>query len=361
VITVGSRFLEKDSLPGWSLIRKSLTIFGHALTKYLLGITQDATGAFRVYQLRSIDRAMFGLIASRGYSFFFESLFFAHQNGLSIKDVPIVLPARTYGESKMQMVDIRASVQQLFTLSITSKVHPERFKVGQDSVRADESVEDPQGWDRYWERKHSPTGIAYETLANVYRTVAIKSRLDSTIRREFPRGSQLLHAGCGSGRVDVDLHDYADITAVDVSVPALRTYQRENPRAHAIRHASILNLPFANESFDGAYSLGLLEHFDREHLVRALEEVRRVLRPHGKFVIFWPHASGTSVKVLNGVHWMLNDLLRKDVHLHPPEISLVHSQEQAKDLLESGGFELKSFDFGPKDLFVQAVVVAARS
>jgi SAM-dependent methyltransferase len=195
----------------------------------------------------------------------------------------------------------------------------------------------------------------------VYRTVAIKSRLDSTIRREFPRGSQLLHAGCGSGRVDVDLHDYADITAVDVSVPALRTYQRENPRAHAIRHASILNLPFANESFDGAYSLGLLEHFDREHLVRALEEVRRVLRPHGKFVIFWPHASGTSVKVLNGVHWMLNDLLRKDVHLHPPEISLVHSQEQAKDLLESGGFELKSFDFGPKDLFVQAVVVAARS
>src|SRR5688572_4546798 len=100
-ITVGSRFLEKDSLPGWSPLRKSLTVLGHALTKNLLGISHDATGAFRVYQLRRIDRAVFGLIASRGYSFFFESLFMAHENGLTIKDVPIVLPARTYGESKM--------------------------------------------------------------------------------------------------------------------------------------------------------------------------------------------------------------------------------------------------------------------
>src|SRR4051812_31367649 len=42
-ICVGSRFLEKHSLPGWSMLRKSLTVLGHSLTKRLLGISQDAT------------------------------------------------------------------------------------------------------------------------------------------------------------------------------------------------------------------------------------------------------------------------------------------------------------------------------
>ena len=47
---VGSRYLERDSLPGWSMMRKSLTSVGHILTKNMLGISQDATGAFRGLQ-----------------------------------------------------------------------------------------------------------------------------------------------------------------------------------------------------------------------------------------------------------------------------------------------------------------------
>jgi dolichol-phosphate mannosyltransferase len=360
-ITVGSRFMEKDSLPGWSPLRKSLTVLGHALTKNLLGISHDATGAFRVYNLRRIDRAIFDLITSRGYSFFFESLFMGHENGLRIKDVPIVLPARTYGESKMRLVDVQASVRQLFSLSIASKIRPARFRVGKTNFKVDDSVQDPQGWDSYWEKKQTNGAVAYEAIATLYRNLIIKSRLNAVIQREFPKGSQLLHAGCGSGQVDSDLHDYARITAVDVSVPALQIYQRENPQAFAVKHASIFNLPFESASFDGVYNLGVVEHFEQEELARVFDELRRVLRPHGKFVIFWPHAHASSVMVLNGVHWVLNDVLKKDTRLHPPEVSLVQSKRHAQELLEKAGFTLRSFDFGPKDLFVQAVVVAERS
>jgi hypothetical protein len=56
----------------------------------------------------------------------------------------------------------------------------------------------------------------------------------------------------------------------------------------------------------------------------------------------------------------LNDVLHKGVRLHPPEVSLVHSKSEAADLLSSGGFELSSYEFGPKDMYVQAVVVATR-
>jgi hypothetical protein len=86
-----------------------------------------------------------------------------------------------------------------------------------------------------------------------------------------------------------------------------------------------------------------------------------VLKPDGKLVVFWPHAYGASVMALGAAHWVLNDVLHQNVRLHPPEFSLVHSRREATELLASGGFDLTSYDFGPKDLFVQATVVATRN
>ncbi len=360
-ITVGSRFLEKGSLPGWSLFRRSLTVLGHSVTRNLLGIAHDATGAFRVYRLDAIPRAMFGLVSSRGYSFFFESLFLAHQNGLTIAEVPIVLPARTYGESKMRFKDVQASVRQLVSLGVANKVRPSQFRVVPTAVEVDRTLHDKQGWDSYWEQKQNHGALAYEAIATLYRNIVIKSRLNSVIHREFEGGANLLHAGCGSGQVDVDLHDYVNITAVDISVPALEIYRRENPKARAIKHASIFQLPFDDQSFDGVYNLGVVEHFEKDELSRVFSELRRVLKPGGKFVVFWPHAHATSVMVLDGIHWVMNDVLKQNRRLHPPEVSLVQSKRHARELLEGAGFSMRSFQFGPQDLFVQAVVVAEKS
>jgi dolichol-phosphate mannosyltransferase len=128
-ITIGSRFLEKDSLPGWSVVRKMLTGVGHVLTENVLGIQHDATGAFRVYRLGGIDRRMFGLMKERGYSFFFESLCVAHQNGLRIREVPIRLPARAVGHSKMSLRDIARSLRQLVTLFMAIRTNPDQFRL----------------------------------------------------------------------------------------------------------------------------------------------------------------------------------------------------------------------------------------
>jgi hypothetical protein len=47
--------------------------------------------------------------------------------------------------------------------------------------------------------------------------------------------------------------------------------------ADAVRHASIFDLPFPDQTFDGAYNLGVVEHFHPDELARAFAEVRRVL------------------------------------------------------------------------------------
>ncbi|MBA3405826.1 MAG: glycosyltransferase, partial [Gemmatimonadaceae bacterium] len=96
-LVAGSRYLLEDSLPGWNLMRKSLTGLGHLMTKRLLGIQFDATGALRGYDLRRIPRELFDLVKARGYAFFFESMFLLVRNGFSVREFPIVLPARTYG------------------------------------------------------------------------------------------------------------------------------------------------------------------------------------------------------------------------------------------------------------------------
>src|SRR5687768_1765130 len=145
-VTLGSRYMEKNSLPGWNLFRRSLTGLGHLLTERLLKMQYDATGALRVYNLKTIPRGLFGMVVSRGYSFFFESLFLMVQNGLKVKEVPIVLPARTYGTSKMSMNEAFRSLRQLGSLYASTLSNPSQFRYVDRAVLVDPKLHDPQGW-----------------------------------------------------------------------------------------------------------------------------------------------------------------------------------------------------------------------
>jgi len=115
-IVVGSRFLNADSLEEWNWYRTFLTHLGHKLTKYVLRCPYDATGAFRLYRLDKINKNIFNLVESQGYSFFFESLFFLANSGVSIREVSITLPKRVYGSSKMRVTDVFKSLQMLIKL-----------------------------------------------------------------------------------------------------------------------------------------------------------------------------------------------------------------------------------------------------
>jgi hypothetical protein len=86
-----------------------------------------------------------------------------------------------------------------------------------------------------------------------------------------------------------------------------------------------------------------------------------VTKPGGKVVVFWPHKMATSAFVLDSIHFVLNDVMHKDVRLHPPEPSRVGTREEARVAFAEAGLELTRFDFGPRDLFVQAIAVGKRA
>ncbi|MDB6147399.1 MAG: methyltransferase protein [Spartobacteria bacterium] len=366
-VTIGSRYLERDSLPGWNMMRRSLTHLGHFVTVNLLRLPHDATGALRAYQLNILPQELFDRVRSCGYSFFFESLFVLHRNGFGIAEIPIALPARTYGSSKMSLRETLRSISRLLRLYWAHTRHPETFLFASPVppiLGAEEPLQDPQGWDSYWTRGQQKSRRIYAFIASVYRRLAIRRNLNYFAHRHFSPGARLLHAGCGSGQVDSDLSREMRITAVDISLPALESYRLNNPGAEAIRHGDILNLSSVHGGkFDGAYNLGVVEHFSQEQIVQILREMGRTVKTGGKIVIFWPHRRATSVFVLKIIHRLLDWFRPKgqaQTRLHPPEVSLLRSRDHAREVIEGAGLNFVEYYFGMRDLLVQAVVVGCK-
>ncbi len=355
-VVVGSRWTAMNSLPGWNVFRRLMTHVGHLLTRLVLGMPYDATGAFRAYRLDRIPEGVFGLVQSMSYAFFFESLFILHRNALRIREIPIVLPARTYGHSKMTLKAAANSVRIMVGIARRYRANPVAFHLTTSALTIEPTLHDPQHWDSYWRESQVPSKRVYAMIASLYRRLFIRPRLQRALSRHFARGARLLHAGCGGGQVDQGLHERMHVTALDISADALRLYQANNPDVFGLHHGDILALPFPNDRFDGYYSLGVVEHFTDLEIQRILAEAARVLRPDGKVLLFWPHARATSVIVLGLAHRLLARSGSR-TQLHPPEISLLTSRRMAEDHLTRAGFKVVSYDFGARDLFIQAVVV----
>jgi SAM-dependent methyltransferase len=91
---------------------------------------------------------------------------------------------------------------------------------------------------------------------------------------------QVLEIGCGEGFL-LSAISASEKAAIDISSEALR-----KARTHSAAHfaaALAERLPFPEESFDLVLSVGVMEHFIDD--LAANEEIRRVLRPGGHYVM----------------------------------------------------------------------------
>lgn len=219
-----------------------------------------------------------------------------------------------------------------------------------------------QNWDEYWSRSSKKQSHwAYDQIAIFYRKFIIRPSLTGFIHKYFRAGDKVLHAGCGSGQVDGGISDYIDITALDLSTEALQLYQKFNPQVKNCIHGSIFDIQMPAASIDGIYNLGVMEHFDRQDIQKILLEFNRVLKPSGKIVLFWPPKQGLSVNFLKAVHFVLNNVLKKNISLHPAELVHISSPKEARQILQAAGFSMLEYSFGPSDVFTHAIVVGQKT
>jgi glycosyltransferase involved in cell wall biosynthesis len=360
-LVLGTRFARGESLAEWNLFRKMMTRLGHMLTLGLLGLPFDATGALRAYRLSAIPDALIALISSRDYEFFFESLMLMYTYGLAIGEVPISLPARTYGHSKMSARLVLRGFNRLVRLAMKRPGMRARVRrISQVTPSAEEMQAD---WDDYWASARHVQGerTLYDKIASFYRNYLIKPTLNSVIQETFPPGAELLHAGCGGGEVDVDVVRYAKVTALDISPEALGLYRSRHKGFARPVQGNICDLSTLDRRFDGIYNLGVMEHFSEEQIGQIFAQFNTRLTPGGKIVIFWPPVYGLSVIALHVIHFVLKSILRRRTQLHPAEPTKVTSRAQVERLLTAANFKLVSMSFGLRDAFTHVVIVGMKT
>ena len=108
------------------------------------------------------------------------------------------------------------------------------------------------------------------------------------------RNLRILDAGCGTGGGMLFLSQYGTVTGIDVSPHSIHYCLRRGCRTLA--RASVMALPFPDESFDLVTSFDIL-YFEDIRDEQALQESARVLTPGGRILIRVP-----AFDWLRGVH-----------------------------------------------------------
>jgi SAM-dependent methyltransferase len=109
--------------------------------------------------------------------------------------------------------------------------------------------------------------------------------LERTIARlGLPPRARILDAGCGSGRNMVELARLGEVSGVELS-PASADVARAR-RVGEVVEGSLLQMPFAEDAFDFAVCLDVIEHLPDDRA--ALGELRRVLAPGAPLLVTVP-------------------------------------------------------------------------
>jgi len=104
------------------------------------------------------------------------------------------------------------------------------------------------------------------------------------------KGLTGLDVGCGQGQYSIEMAARgATMSGVDLSQGQISGARKEavkNGESIDFRVASATSLPFPDNSFDFAYAINSFHHIlDREMQALAIEEVVRVLKPGGVFIL----------------------------------------------------------------------------
>ena len=357
-ILIGTRYTDaEDKRSQWRIWLSSIA---QSLRGLLLNLRVDASNNLRRYRLNEVPRSLFKVAASNSYSFLFETALFAQHNEITLGEIPAPLADRKEGESKLRGADIVDGICQLLKYSLLIHFTPERIKLPLAEF-AETQNSAPSEWDSYWGAPPTLVSAVYGVLAKFYRNLLIRPTLNCFLANTFKLNSKLLHAGCGGGGVDLGLRELYQITPLDLSSSALMAYSLLHTDAPQTQLSpapvlgSVFALPFEDDTFDGVYNLGVMEHFTEAQIVAALKEFKRVIKKDGKILLFWPPEFGFSVRVLKVIGAILK-LFKNEEPLFPPEISRVTSKTQIENYASQAGLKVAGYYFGIKDFYTQVAI-----
>lgn len=109
-------------------------------------------------------------------------------------------------------------------------------------------------------------------------------RISQQLRAEGKTEVRILDIGCGTGGNLETLSSFGRAEGVDISTEALEFCRARG--LNNVRQGAAETLPYESDSFDLVTGLDVVEHLDDD--VEGLREMRRVLHPAGRLLLFVP-------------------------------------------------------------------------
>ena len=160
--------------------------------------------------------------------------------------------------------------------------------------------------------------------------------IEDICRQVTDRRPRILDVGCGTGANLLMLSKYGDAEGVDISEDALE-FCRERG-LEKVKLGAGEELPYEDGTFDLVTALDVVEHMDDD--LAGLSEMRRVLRPGGRVLLFVP-----TFMFLWGV--------QDDVSNHRRRYRL----SELRRVLEQAGFEVERTTYANITFFLPILLV----
>ncbi len=181
-------------------------------------------------------------------------------------------------------------------------------------------------WDKHW------NDYSFSKMYPV-----LLSPFDYVIRntkKYLKKGSTIIEGGCGIGQEVYKLQKYEyKVIGIDYAEKTVAIVNKFKPELE-VRIGDVRILDFEDNTFDGYWSFGVIEHFYNGY-DEIIAEMKRVIKPNGYLFINFPHMSklrNKKAKNDNYKIWKNDDELIKNFY----QFALDH-----KTVIE----KLKEYDF----------------
>lgn len=263
----------------------------------------------------------------------------------------------------------RAAIVRVDTTAVRCTQCDTRFAVRGGSVLdlrppQRESVQDDEGfWEDHWSDDRQETLV--QRFFSWYRKAVFARTVAYFVGRYFPAQATLVEAGSGTAETSMRIDTMGgarQLVALDL-IPAVLS--RVHPIMQHKLAGDIFRLPLADDSVDGIWNVGVMEHFTHPQIDAILAEFRRVLRPGGRIILLWPGSDSIPQKMLEAVAFVVNSMKgsrgrEEQFRFHPPEISRLRSRRHGRAVMTRNGFDTVTVDPGIYSLMAFKTVVAEK-
>ncbi len=179
-----------------------------------------------------------------------------------------------------------------------------------------------------------------------FRTNVIAKDVAHSLDKYFPYEGIFLDSGSGTSQTSIRIPK-RNRKFVAMDIAEIIFQDQPNIIDYKV-NGDVLRLPFKDNSIDGIWNVGLMEHFQPEELDVILREFNRVLKKGGSAVLFWPPRYGPVALLIKFLGFF---------KMFPEEPSLIKSKRWVKGIVERNNFSVVDIKWPLRGALIHQTVV----